>query len=828
MSRSRPERVLRKAIMRARLRRGLARALIISAVFATAGSTTFVALALRDLPDPSVFQNHVVRQSTKIYDRTGETLLFEVHGQERRTVITLEEIPMHARWATLAAEDTAFYYHRAFDLRAIARAAWHNVTREEGEALQGGSTITQQLVKNAFLEPERTFSRKIREVVLAIELERRFSKDQILELYLNQIPYGADVYGIEAAARHYFGKSAADLTLAESATLAAMIRAPSFYAANPDTLASRASHVLNRMANAGWITPEEAETAAQEPIRFIPPARGMIAPHFVMYVKQILEERFGKEMMTSGGLRVITTLDLNLQRIAEPIVAEVASINAARFRAANAALVAQDPQTGQVLAMVGSRNFFGASSPLGCIPGRTCAFDPQVNVAMRQRQPGSAFKPFIYYTAFDKGYSPATVLFDVPTEFNPNCNAASVPIVPGAICYRPQNYDGSWRGPVSMRQALAQSLNIPAVKTLYLVSIENSLKTAKDFGITTLTQPPGFYGLSLALGGGGVQLNELTHAYSVLAADGMYRPQTVILRIEDSEGNILDEFEDRPQRVANPQAVRLVNDVLADSPARSPVFAPGALDLPGHNVAVKTGTSQDYRDAWIFGYTPSLVTGVWAGNNNNAPMTAGGAGLATAAPILRTFMTQALPQLPQKEFLPANPLDLPAKPMLSGRYIVIENELPTMRSILHFVDRSDPLGPWPSNPWRDHQYANWEAAVRLWAGFALPLVPNPDNEPAPLPAPQPRIAILGPANDTALTSQEIKLEFVILDFEPEKISVSFNNRPVTELEPNPANAYSLFFMPASWQASNELRVTATSGSQRISQTIILHRGIINE
>jgi membrane peptidoglycan carboxypeptidase len=581
------------------------------------------------------------------------------------------------------------------------------------------------------------------------------------------------------------------------------------------------------MVEEGFISPETVETASGELINFTPAGRGILAPHFVMHIRQLLEAKYGKEMVEGGGLRVITTLDLELQRIAENIITEAAKTNESLYRAENAALIAQDPKTGQILAMVGSRNFFEESQPRGCLPGRTCRFDPQVNATMRQRQPGSAFKPFVYYAAFAKGYSPATVLFDVPTEFNPSCSAASTPLAANAICYRPRNYDGLWRGPVSIRRALAQSLNIPAVKTLYLVGIEEALKTSAEFGITTLNQPPGFYGLPLALGGGGVKLNELVNAYAVFASDGMKRSQTAILRIEDSEGNILEEFKDQPRRVADPNAVRLINDVLSDSQSRSPIFPAGALDVPGYQVAAKTGTSQHYIDGWVVGYTPTLVTGIWAGNNNNEPMAYGSDSIVSAGPIMRKFMSQTLPKFPQEDFPQIDPPQLPAKPMLSGRYIIMQNGIPSVHSILHFVDRSDPLGPIPSNPGRDPQYVNWEIAVRAWAGLPaqsafFSAASGSLALPSPTPSPQPGIVILSPSDGAVLNSQEIKTEFSVLNFQPQNISVSFNGRTVAKLEPNPENFYSFFFVPLNWRSVNELRITASIGSKRITETLTIH------
>lgn len=801
----------------------LARIFVAGVVLSVLGLVVFIAMVFSDLPDPSSFYNRAVHQSTRIYDRTGEILLFEAHGAERRTVVPLENIPMHKQWATLAAEDINFYQHPGFDLRGIGRALWHNLTREEGEGMQGGSTITQQLVKNIFFEPDQSILRKARELIVSIAFEHRYSKDQILEFYLNQIPYGSNVYGVEAAAQHYFTKSAAELTLTESATLAAMIRAPSFYAANPDHLAGRVAHVLNRMAGRGWITFEEAEIAIANPISLTHSARVIRAPHFVMHIKQLLEQRYGRATVQNEGLRVITTIDMNLQQIAENAVASIAVTNETRYRAANIALIAIDPNTGQVLTMVGSRNFFGSPSPAGCVPGRTCTFDPQVNVAMRPRQPGSAFKPFVYYNAFRVGYSPSTILFDVSTEFSVNCNASSIPLVPGAICYRPQNFDGSWRGPISIRRALAQSLNIPAVKALYLTGIEEALATARNFGITALDQSARFYGLPLALGGGAIPLNELAHAYTVLASDGIYRPQAMILRVEDARGNVLEEFIDQPRRVADAQSVRLINDVLADSPARSPIFAPGSLDVEGYRVAVKTGTSQDFIDGWSFGYTPSLVVGVWGGNSNNAPMTPRGAGLAAATPTMRTFMAQALAMLPQSEFPSASDVVLPEKPMLSGQYVVWGADgSPTVHSILHFVDRKDPLGPAPLHPYRDPQYTNWEAAVRFWWDFYGRRGDFPMPVPPPAPVTRPQILISTPSAGAVLPSREVRLEFAIHNFNPQRVLVTFNGRDIARLDPSSDNTHALLFIPANWrEGGNEIRISAINDAQQITETVVV-------
>jgi penicillin-binding protein 1C len=776
----------------------------------------------RNLPNPAEFGNRAIKQSTKIYDRTGTVLLYEVHGEERRTVIPFEEIPSFAKYATLAAEDAGFYRHPAFDIRAIIRAIWHNLTKTENQSIQGGSTITQQLVKNAFLTPERTITRKIKELILAIEFERRYSKDEILAFYLNQIPYGSNAYGIEAASQTYFGKHAAQLSLREAATLAALLKAPSYYAANPDELKKRTDYVLDRMVAEGFISSEEAKKAKEERIKFVPFIRGIRAPHFVMYVKQLLEEEYGRDVVENGGLKVITSLDIELQKLAEKIVSEAALKNEAQWKASNAALIAEDPKTGQILAMVGSRDFFGTSKPEGCTPGLTCTFDPQVNATLRLRQPGSALKPFVYYRAFTKGYTPSTIVFDLPTEFNPNCTATGEPIVAGATCYHPKNYDESWRGPVTLKRALAQSLNIPAVKVLYLVGIDEALKTLKDFGITTLDQPPEFYGLSLVLGGGGVKLNELTHAYSALAQDGILRPQTAILRVEDAQGKVLKEFEDNPIRVADSQYVRIVNEILSDSAARLPVFPPGALDVPGWKIAAKTGTSQDYIDAWVFGYTPTLVTGVWVGNNNNAPMARGGAGVAAAAPIMKAFLEEALPKFGQEDFPKPETIPSSSKPMLSGKYVVMQNGLPVVHSILYYVDRNDPLGPAPLNPANDPQFTNWELPVRAWSSLTMPSLGGGMVE-REIP-PQPEIVITEPQDGTFTDSEEIKLNFQVLNMaNPDKISITFNGRTITSLEPNNENEYEIFFVPPNWQTENRLRVIVSRGRTQISKTITIFR-----
>ncbi|MFY9463021.1 MAG: transglycosylase domain-containing protein, partial [Candidatus Sungiibacteriota bacterium] len=473
------------------------------------GGAASVYSLVRDMPNPSRVGERSVIESTKIYDRTGTIVLYEIHGNQRRSVIPFDQIPDSVKKATLAAEDINFYRHIGIDWRGIARAIVTNITR--GNFSQGGSTITQQFVKNSLLGPEKTLTRKIREQILSLLLERNYSKDEIFGFYLNQIPYGANTYGISAAAEYYFNKKPADLTLAEGAALASLPKAPTYYSPygpRKKELLQRKDWTLDRMADAGLIARADVDAAKLEALVFAPPREAIRAPHFVEYVRDYLNKKYGEQTVEQGGLKVTTTLDWTLQEEAEKIIREGAEANEKLVGASNAALVAIDPQSGDILALVGSRDYLAESLPKGCTAGITCTFDPYVNIATASRQPGSAFKPFVYATAFKKGYTPETVLFDVATEFNPLCNPDGSPgagVRDPKQCYHPQDYDGTFRGPVSMRQAIAQSLNVPAVKVLYLAGIPDSIATAQTMGITTLTQPDR-YGLSLVLGGAEVTL----------------------------------------------------------------------------------------------------------------------------------------------------------------------------------------------------------------------------------------------------------------------------------------------------------------------------------
>ncbi len=587
----------------------------------------------RQLPDPNRLLGRNVPESTKIYAK-DDSLIYEVHGEIKRTLVNLDQISPDLKNATISAEDKNFYKHSGVSFTGLARSAIIDIIYREKR--QGGSTITQQFVKNAVLTRDKSFIRKIKEIIIAIELEARFSKDDIFKLYLNEIPYGRNAYGIEAASQTYFNKHANELTLAQSAYLAALPQAPSYYnpsGPNFDALQARQKFILNQMEDLGYINAEQKEAALNEEVKFETIKTAIVAPHFVQYVENYLAEKYGETSLQEGGLKVYTTLDPKLQQIAEQAVSEGAKKNLAA-NGHNAALVAIDPKTGQILAMVGSKDYFGESEPAGCVQGKTCLFEPNVNVATSLQQPGSSFKPYAYVTAFgrDFKYSPASMLMDVKTDFGD---------------YSPNNFNLSQNGPVSMRKALAGSLNIPAVKTIALVGADNVTKTARELGIEA---PFKDCGLALVLGGCDVKLVDHTSAYGVFANGGKKVEKTSILKIVSQEGEVLEEYKEKSQQVLDPQAVYELVSIMTDNNARSYVFgANSALTLGGGRpVAAKTGTTQDFKDGWTVGFTPSLVAGVWTGNNNNTSMKKDA--VLTAGPIWNQFMKQALAGTPVEEF----------------------------------------------------------------------------------------------------------------------------------------------------------------------------------
>ena len=678
---------------------------------------------MKDLPDPSKINKRTVNESTKIYDRTGQHLLYEIHGEENRTIVSIDQIPDVVKYATITLEDQDFYNHIGFDFRGILRAAVLDVLNRK--IVGGGSTITQQFVKNSILTSEQRISRKVKELVLALEIEQKFTKDEILQMYLNEIPYGSNAYGIEAASQTFFGKHASELTLAQSVLLASLPNAPTYYSpfgSNTDRLLIRWKSALNKMVDLGYITEEQAKAAAEEDIlsQIETVKDNISAPHFVMYVKEQLAKEFGEEEMESIGMSVYTTLDWNYQQIAEEVVREKVDEIGEQYGFSNAALVAINPKNGQVLAMVGSKDYFNDE------------IDGNVNVATRYRQPGSSFKPYVYAFALEKGYTRKTITFDVETNFNTTDDEEED--------YIPQNYLGNFNGPVQMEDALATSLNIPAVKFLYLVGPKEAVAFAKTMGIEGLNEPDK-YGLALVLGGGEVKLLNHVGAFGVFANEGVKQEKTAILRIEDADGEVIREFKssDGEQVIKKETALEIV-DILSDNSLRAPLFGENnLLNIPGHQVAAKTGTTNEYRDGWLLGATPSLAAGVWTGNNDNTAMKEGSSGSSTAGPIWNAFMKRALENQNNEEFKSPEDFEKTGIDIIDGEYEVKEelkvceykkdkyclanDECPdslvekkdfyNAHTILYYVNKDDPTNE-DNNSKDDPQYHNWQDAIDEW------------------------------------------------------------------------------------------------------------------
>jgi 1A family penicillin-binding protein len=596
----------------------------LAVVFLLLASFIVIPLFAFNLPSP----DKVVRRegfSTKILDRNGK-VLYDIFSDQRRTPVELDQMPVYLREATIAIEDKNFYKHQGFDPLGILRGFSRIVTR--GRA-QGGSTLTQQLVKNVLLTPERTVFRKIREFILAVQIERKYSKDEILRMYLNEAPYGGTAWGVEAAAETYFGKKVSDLNLVESAFLAGLPQRPSFYSpysGDKEAYKGRTEQVLRRMREDGYLTKEqEAEAVAQiGNLEIQEKGANFKAPHFVQYVQGVLEERYGPEVVEQGGLRVTTTLDLELQEEAQKIVAEeIAKVESLHIT--NGAAVVLDPKTSEILSMVGSKDFNAAD------------YDGQVNVTVRPRQPGSAIKPVTYVTALKEGYTPSSLIMDVPTTF-PGGNQKD---------YKPVNYDGKYRGPLQLRFALANSINVAAVKVLALVGIEDTLQTAYDLGINSLKptkETLSRVGLSLTLGGGEVKLLELTGAFGAFVNEGHKVEPVSILKVEDSKGKVLEETKlERGKQVISSEQAFLIAHILSDNQARSLVFGTNSLlNVPGWQIAVKTGTTNDKRDNWTLGGNEHVVVGVWVGNNDNSAMREVASGVSGASPIWRKILLESL------------------------------------------------------------------------------------------------------------------------------------------------------------------------------------------
>lgn len=587
------------------------------------------------IPSIDHIRNYPFKLPSILYDQTGTQELYRLYSEENRTLIAHDAIPDTLRLATIASEDAQFYEHKGIDPLSILRAMKANI--ESGHIEQGGSTITQQLARALFLTNEQTLGRKIREALLAIKIDRSLSKEEILDLYLNTIPYGANTYGVEAASQMFFHKHANELTLDESALLASLPNAPTYfspYKEHTQELKERQRDTLKKMYALGSISQEDFTRAANtETLLHISPRKDtIIAPHFVFTVLDELKQRYSEDELRTKGLRIITTLDLDLQKKAEQAVREGAAKNISRG-ASNAALVALDAKNGNILAMVGSKDYYDTS------------IDGAVNVTIEKRQPGSAFKPFAYATAFSKGFEPETPIYDTPINFGPDGSGHD---------YIPRNYDGKFHGRLTMRQALAMSLNVPAVQTLALAGIKDTIKLATDMGITTLTDPKR-YGLSLVLGGAEVRPLDMANAFSVFGQEGFAHTTTGISSIIDRDGKKLPSIHEQqpPKQVLDAEVARKINAILSDNTARTPIFgAHSPLAFPsGITVAAKTGTTQNFRDAWTVGYTPSIAVAVWAGNNDNRPMNPGADGIFVAAPIWRAFIDQALKQFPETGFI---------------------------------------------------------------------------------------------------------------------------------------------------------------------------------
>ena len=693
---------------------------VIGFFFVCAG-LLFVWAATLTVPDLASIENRQVQQSVKIYDRTGTVLLYNLNSNAQRTVVPLAQISPTVLNATVSIEDPNFYNNHGIEFTAILRAILADIT--PGGVTQGGSTLTQQVVKNTLLTNSKSLTRKIEEWILSIKLERVLSKQQILEIYFNQAPYGGNIYGVEQASETFFGVHASELTLPEAAYLAAVLPAPTYYSPygqHKAALDARKNLVLDKMFEHGYITAAERDQAKAEVVTFTPPhTTSITAPHFVFYVQQYLEQKYGQDALQQNGWKVVTTLDADLQAKAEEVVQAHAATNEKNFNASNTGVIGLDPSTGQILAMVGSRNYFDTK------------IDGNFNVTLADRQPGSAFKPFAYAEAFEKGYTPDTVLWDVPTQFSTSCSPQNV-ANDKPPCYSPVNYDNQFRGPMTMRNAIAQSINIPSVKVLYLAGIADTLRLAKSMGISTLGNS-NQYGLTLVLGGGEVTLLDMTSAYGAFAQNGVHNTPVSVLKITDSNGNTI---EDNSQPVGNqvvPTGVaEEINDILSDPVARAPLGENDLLEFPGHDVAVKTGTTNNYKDAWTIGYTPNFALGMWVGNNDNTPMVHKVSGFIVG-PMWNAIMSYALSTQPAQSFSRSDTPPPASKPVLSGNWAVPGSD-GQIHEILYWVNKNDPNGPQPSNPSSDSQYQNWEAGLSQWLGGhgtpPLPVLPQPVTQQA--------------------------------------------------------------------------------------------------
>ncbi len=765
-----PSKTLSRAERRRRLWRKIGRGSLIALGVLLLAIAIAFAWFSKDLPGPSTIANRQLPASTRIFDRSG-TLLYEAFGDQKRTILKPAEVPELAKQAAVAAEDKNFYKHHGISFTGIARAILVRLHLLPNREAGGGSTITQQYVKNAIPEVGNAHSltRKIKEAILTIELEQVYSKDEILADYLNVIPYGNTAAGIESATETYFSKSATKegLSVDEAAFLAAIPQRPTYYnpwGAHTTELVDRRNYILGQMKTLGYINQQQYDSAkATDTLAKLGKRRENIqAPHFVFYIKELLAQKYGDTAVESGGLQVTTSLDLNIQKMAEDTIAERFPAVAKNTKASNAAMVVMDPTNGQVLAMVGSVDFFDVSK------------QGNVNVATSLRQPGSSFKPIVYSAAFKDKWNPGSTVFDLTTDFGGG--------------YKPSNYDGKTHGPVSIRTALSNSLNIPAVKMISLVGVDNAIKQAKSMGITSLNRGADFYGPPLVLGSGEVRLLDLVSAYTTFANQGRHMPESPILKVTDQTGKVLDETKDeKGDQVLDPAIAFQISDILADNVARSTEFGiRSLLNIGGHTVAAKTGTTSDYKDAWTLGFTPSVAVGVWVGNNNGTPMVRGSAGAMAAAPLWNGMLTRYLSDKPDQAFTRPDSVQKVTIEKFSGK--LPTDQTPNDDKI------TDWLAPWqlpkdkadavvrvkvcrdsgllatdntPPDQVEDRLYANihsempnnpnWEDPVQAWLqqnGFGSS---RPPTEQCTTVAPAPTVAITSPSNNQTITGDSVHL-----------------------------------------------------------------------
>lgn len=750
----------------------------------------FLWVATLEIPSVENFENRKISNSTKIYDKTGEVLLYDIHENIRRTVVDFDEIDQSAKDAIVAIEDHSFYEHGGVVWKSTIRAVFQTVMSKLGLSnvgTAGGSTLTQQVVKNTLLNRDQQVTRKVKEWVLAYKIEDKLTKDDILEIYLNEAPYGGTIYGIQEASKRFFGVPASELTVAQSAYLAAIPNLPTFYSPygpNKDKLDQRQKTILVEMKRYGFISDAEYREAQSEIVEFLPEEDGYAKSlHFVQYVRAQLEETYGTDIVENGGLQVITTLDYELQQRAEEIIKEHIEEVEEDFDASNAALVAVESGTGHILTMVGSRDYFDTEE-----------FDGNFNVALAERQPGSSFKPIAYAAAFEKGYLPESTIFDTETQFNAKCDPSDTTSESG--CYSPNNYDFKFEGPLTFRNALAQSRNIPAIKVNYLAGVSNVIQKARDMGISSLDQSPEFYGLGLVLGGGEVSLLEMTSAYSVLANDGVYNKPTGILEVTDLNGNVLEKYISNEERAIDENAVRMVNSILSDNEARTPLFGSQSfLYFGGRDVAGKTGTTNDNRDAWLIGYIPQASVGVWTGNNDNSPMKKGS---SISGKPWRQFMDELLKNYENESFRSYDlPEDFETYPNMirgnwfGGESVVIDTvsgklateftpeetrlevPQPNPHTILHWINKNNPRVPDDSQ--NDPQYRNWEYGVQQYVEENLQVLLNIDFD-----IPTEEDDIHGPETTDAFAFEIVGIDEGVKYELDEEISVGINSDDIRD------------------------------------------------